>query len=104
MGDTNQPLLAERPTAVRWRILALLFAFSFMSWFNRVSMSVAGNAVLMEKFGISTTRMGVVYSALLFSYTLCMTPGGWFIDRFGPWKSLVLMGLGSALFGVLTGL
>ena len=31
----------ERPSAVRWQILALLMAFSFMSWFNRVSMAVA---------------------------------------------------------------
>jgi hypothetical protein len=30
-----------RPTAVRWRIVALLVSFSFMTWFNRVSMSVA---------------------------------------------------------------
>jgi MFS family permease len=91
------------PTGVRWRILALLFAYSFMSWFNRVSMSVAGDEYLMRQFHISKPDMGVVYSALLFAYALCMTPGGWFIDRFGPWTALVLMGLGSALFGALTG-
>jgi MFS family permease len=95
---------SDRPTTVRWRVLALLLAFSFMSWFNRVSMSVAGDEAIMKDYGISETRMGVVYSALLFAYALFMTPGGWFIDRFGAWRALVLMGFGSALFGALTGL
>src|SRR5262245_40868190 len=94
----------ERPTFVRWRMLALLFAYSFMSWFNRVSMSVAGKQHLMKYYGISEDHMGIVYSALLFSYTICMTPGGWFVDRFGPWVALVIMGLGSALWGALTGM
>jgi ACS family glucarate transporter-like MFS transporter len=98
---TTEP---ERPTSVRWRILALLFAYSFMSWFNRISMSVAGNEYLMEHYHIDKPDMGMVYSALLFSYTICMTPGGWLIDRFGPWVALVIMGLGSALFGALTGM
>jgi ACS family glucarate transporter-like MFS transporter len=47
--------------------------------------------------------MGVVYSALLLAYAVCMTPGGWFIDRKGAWLALVVMGLGSALFVALTG-
>jgi MFS family permease len=93
-----------RPTRVRWRILALLFAFSFMSWFNRVSMAVAGDEYIMAEYHISETKMGVVYSALLFAYTIFMTPGGWFIDRFGAWNALAIMGLGSGLFGMLTGM
>jgi MFS family permease len=106
-GPADKPLvqtLPERPTWVRWRILALLFAYSFMSWFNRVSMSVAGDEYIMKEYGISETKMGIVYSALLFTYTIFMTPGGWFIDRFGGWTALVIMGFGSALFGMLTGM
>jgi MFS family permease len=33
-----------------------------------------------------------------------MTPGGWFIDRFGARRALILMGLGTAVFVTLTGL
>jgi ACS family D-galactonate transporter-like MFS transporter len=94
----------NRPTAVRWQIVALLMAFSFMSWFNRVSMSAAGDISIMKQYDISPTQMGFVYSALLFSYAVCMTPGGWLSDRFGPRLTLVFMGFGSALFGALTGL
>jgi MFS family permease len=87
----------------RWGVVGLLMAYSFLSWFNRVSMSVAGTERIMGQYGISPTAMGVVYSALLFTYAVCMTPGGWLIDRKGAWLSLVVMGLGSGLCVALTG-
>jgi MFS family permease len=89
---------------VRWQIVGVLMAYSFMTWFNRVSMSVAGNACIMRDYDIGPTQMGLVYSTFLFAYALFMTPGGWFIDRFGAWTALVAMGFGSAAFGALTGL
>jgi ACS family glucarate transporter-like MFS transporter len=78
-------------------------AYSFMSWFNRTTIQVAGTERIMPEYGISPTSMGMVYSALIFAYALCMTPGGLLIDRKGPWAALVLMGFGSAVFVVLTG-
>jgi MFS transporter, ACS family, D-galactonate transporter len=92
-----------KASGVRWRVVALMMAASFLSWFNRVSISVAGTERIMEHYHISPTEMGFVYSALLFSYAACMTPGGWFIDRRGAWIALALMGFGSALCMVLTG-
>jgi MFS family permease len=88
---------------VRWHIVALLVSFSFMTWFNRVSMPVAYDERIQEQSGIAPEDIGYVYSAFLFAYMLCMTPGGWLIDRYGPWAALVVMGFGSALFGALTG-
>jgi ACS family D-galactonate transporter-like MFS transporter len=96
--------LSATPTSVRWRIVVLMMAYSFMTWFNRVSMSVAGDNSIMPEYGFSPTEMGFVYSAFLFVYALFMTPGGWFIDRFGARTALVVMGFGSALFGALTGI
>jgi ACS family glucarate transporter-like MFS transporter len=90
-------------SAVRWRIVGLMMAASFVSWFNRVSMSVAGTERIMEEYHISPTRMGFVYSALVLAYAACMTPGGWLIDRRGAWAALALMGFGSALCIALTG-
>jgi MFS family permease len=84
-------------------IVVLLLAFSYSSWFNRVSMSVAYDEKIRNETGISEQAIGYVYSALLFAYMLCMTPGGWLADRKGPWLALVLMGFGSALFVALTG-
>ena len=93
----------SQPTSVRWRIVGLLLAFSFMSWFNRVSLNVAYVAQIKTELDISEEAIGAVTSAFLFAYMACMTPGGWLADRFGPWLALVVMGLGSGLFGFLTG-
>jgi MFS family permease len=98
------PVPLGPPTWVRWHLVALLVAYSFMTWFNRVSMSVAYNERIKDQYPISTTKIGFVYSAFLLVYMLFMTPGGWLIDRWGPWAALVLMGFGSALFGALTAL
>jgi len=91
------------PTRVRWRILALLMGLCLISHVNRASMSVAGTDRIMEQFSISPVQMGVVYSTFLLIYSLCMIPGGLFIDRFGPRRALMVVGFGSALFGMLTG-
>src|SRR5262249_2213877 len=48
-------------------------------------------------------QMGWVYSAFLITYTICMTPGGWFSDRVGIRIALAVVGFGSALFAALTG-
>ena len=100
---SSDPVGTVAPTWVRWRILALLLAYSFMSWFNRASMAAAGDERIMPEYNISKEMMGTVYSAFLFVYAIFMTPGGWFIDRSGARLALVLMGFGSALFGILTG-
>jgi MFS family permease len=96
--------LLDRPTSVRWVIVGMLILFSFASWFLRVSMSVAYDERIKDEFKITPEAMGYVYSAFLLVYMLCMTPGGWFIDRFGPRPALLVMGCGLAVFCALTGL
>lgn len=91
------------PTRVRWHIVALLMAFAALCHFNRISISVAGNERIMQQYSISETQMGMVYSSYLFIYTLCMLPGGWLIDRWGPKRALLLLGIGSAVLVPLTG-
>ena len=104
-----------RPTWVRWQVVALLVCYSFMTWFNRVSMSVAYDERIKHQFtspaeggkgdargqaAISEEAMGYVYSACLLAYTLCMAPGGTLIDRWGTRAALTVMGFGLVLFGV----
>jgi ACS family D-galactonate transporter-like MFS transporter len=84
-------------------MILLLMATVFVSHFHRVSMATAGDTRIMEQFEISPTRMGAVYSAYLLAYTICMIPGGLFIDRFGARAALIALGFGSALFVGLTG-
>jgi sugar phosphate permease len=77
-------------------------AMSFLNHFNRISMSVAGNRII-DEYGIQPAVMGSVYSALLFTYTVCMIPGGWLSDAWGGRAALCLVGFGSAAFVALTG-
>lgn len=89
---------------VRWRVTALVMGLCFISHLNRASMSVAGTGRIMDEAGLTPTRMGWVYTAFLLTYSLCMIPGGMFIDRKGTRIALMWVGFGSAVFGVLTGL
>jgi MFS family permease len=89
---------------VRWRIVGLLLGYAALVHFNRISIAVAGTERLMPQFHISPVRMGALMSAYLWTYTLMMTPGGWFIDRFGSRASLLVVGFGSALCVGLTGI
>ena len=49
-----------RPTWVRWRVVALLLAFSFLSWFNRVSMSAAYDEQIKGPLDVSEEEIGYV--------------------------------------------
>ena len=95
--------MSERATSVRWRIVGLLLGYAALVHFNRISIAVAGTERLMPQFNISPVLMGALSSAYLWTYTLMMTPGGWFIDRFGSRASLLVVGFGSALCVGLTG-
>lgn len=107
MSDHAKLFVESEPASPARRswleLLVLLMGFSFFSWFNRTTMAVAGTDKLIPDHGLSEEQMGVVYFIFLLPYALCMTPGGWLVDRIGPRGGLILMGFGSALFVVLTG-
>jgi MFS family permease len=87
--------------ATQLSLVALMFAFSVMSYFDRTIMSIAGPEV-MKEFGIEPTEMGWVYSAFVLGYAVFMIPGGDVTDRLGPRNTLTLVGLAAALFTALT--
>jgi ACS family glucarate transporter-like MFS transporter len=88
-------------TRIQTMTVALMVTLSALSYFDRTIMSIAAPNIMRE-FGISETAMGSVFSALLLSYTLLMTPGGWLADRFGPRAVLTAAGFGVALLTGVT--
>jgi ACS family D-galactonate transporter-like MFS transporter len=105
-GLQQRPEDAEgsyQPTNIRWLIVAMLMGFTFLGHFNRVSITVAAKAKFIGPGLLSEIQMGFVYSAFLWTYTLCMLPGGWVIDRIGPRLAMGGMGLGLGFGVVLTG-
>jgi MFS transporter, ACS family, D-galactonate transporter len=99
----NIPHGPRTPRAVLG-VISLLMAISFVCYVNRVSIATAGDTRIMAQYEISPTRMGWVYSSFLLTYTVCMIPGGLFIDRLGPRAALMSVLVGSSVFVALTGL
>ena len=96
---------ARPAVAASWGgTVLLLMLVVAMGHFNRIGISVAGAERIIPEFNIAPKTMGLVYSAFLIVYTLAMFPGGWFIDRFGARRALVLLGFSSAVFVFLTGM
>src|SRR5262245_39366901 len=93
----------DRPTNIRWLIVLLLVGFTIQGQFNRFSITVPGTERFISSQGLSAEKMGVVYTAFLLVYTICMLPGGWIIDRFGPRLAMTGMGLGTGFCVVMTG-
>ena len=87
-----------------WRILPLMMVFVARAHFNRISIAVAGAERIIPAELISKERMGLVYIAFLVVYTICMLPGGWFLDRFGPRAAWMVVVFGSVGFVTGTGL
>jgi len=83
---------------VRWRILAILVAMSFISYYLRTNLSFAGPE-MMDDLGLDEIQWGYVLAAFTAGYTLFQFPGGLLGDRFGPRRVLAAI---AALWAVTT--
>jgi ACS family glucarate transporter-like MFS transporter len=82
-------LTEQRPTQVRWQILAILSLIMVVTAFGRLNLGIAGKSI-QEEFHLSSQAMGWVFGAFAFGYALFQVPSGWAADRFGPRKTLTL--------------
>ena len=80
----------NRPTGVRWKILAILVLMSFVGYVLRTNMSVAG-ARMTEELGLSQLQLGWVLAAFAWGYALFQWPGGLLGDWLGGRKALTLI-------------
>ncbi|GAC1342110.1 MAG: MFS transporter [Acetobacteraceae bacterium] len=91
----------------RWNassnVLLLLCAMYFITYVDRVNVSSAAAAFKAE-LGFSNTQLGLVFSAFGYPYLVCQVIGGWFGDRFGARRTLIVCGLIWAVATMLTGL
>jgi MFS family permease len=93
--------------ARRWNpssnVLLLLCAMYFITYVDRVNVSSAAEA-FQHDLGLNKTELGLVFSAFAYPYLVCQVVGGWFSDRFGARRTLVVCGLVWAIATILTGL
>lgn len=90
-------------TYVRWKILALICAASFIAYVLRTNLSIASESIVSD-LGISEVQLGMVFSAFALGYAIFQFPGGLFGDKFGPRFALMAMAVCWGLLTVLTGL
>ncbi|MFO0888473.1 MAG: MFS transporter [Isosphaeraceae bacterium] len=92
----------ERPTAVRYGVLAFLGAMTFVLYLDRVCIAQA--APQMQKdLGINDTWMGVVFAAFTLSYAVFEVPTGRWGDRFGSRGVLTRIVIWWSFFTAMTG-
>jgi len=70
-------------SGIRWRILALIFLVSMVTYLDRVNISIVAKNV-MDTYHVSNLTMGKIFSAFILAYALFQVPGGWLADRYGP--------------------
>jgi len=74
---------SERRTAIRWfPILALVAVGTMINYLDRTVLGIAA-PFLSKDLALSATEMGLVFSAVSWSYSLLQIPGGIFLVRFG---------------------
>ncbi|WP_019545990.1 MFS transporter [Streptomyces sulphureus] len=74
-----------KPGRLRYAILAMLFVVTTVNFADRSTLSIAGDA-MQDDLGISSSELGVLFSAFSWSYLVAQLPGGWLLDRYGSKK------------------
>ena len=94
---------AKRPTTIRYIILAMLFGFSFVSYLERINISIA-SALIMPSLSLTKIQMGQIFSSFLIGYAIFQVPSGILGDRIGPRLTLAVAALLWGVSTIFTGL
>jgi ACS family glucarate transporter-like MFS transporter len=92
----------EKPTRVRFGVLAFACVLSMITYLDRVCMGTVATNIQGE-FGLSESQKGWLFTAFAFAYAIFEIPSGWLGDRYGARKTLIRIVLWWSLFTALTG-
>jgi ACS family glucarate transporter-like MFS transporter len=92
-----------KPSNVRWIILALMAAASFVAYVLRTNLSVVG-VTIMKEVGFTEIEFGMVLAAFAWGYGIFQFPGGIFGDMTGARKMLAMVCVSWGILTVLTGI
>jgi MFS family permease len=104
MHDSSLPTLPsiERPTAVRYQVLAWACSLSMLTYVDRVCIKQVQPDICRD-LGLSDQEFAWAFSSFGLAYALFEVPSGWLGDRFGPRRVLTRIVLWWSLFTALTG-
>jgi ACS family glucarate transporter-like MFS transporter len=89
-------------SGLRSRVLAMTVALAFLTYMDRVCISVTAPAILRD-LRLSNIQMGFVFSAFTAAYALFEIPTGWWADRIGSRCVLTRIVTWWSIFTGLTG-
>lgn len=87
-----------KQSSVRWLIAGVVGAFAFVSYIERMNISVAAE-LMMPDLGLTKIQMGQVFSSFLVGYAIFQVPAGRLGDVIGP---RVTLALAAVLWGCAT--
>src|SRR5215470_9840090 len=93
----------NRTFPYRYRISIFLFSFMFITYLDRISVSLVGKRIISE-FHLTNTQFGWILSAFSLAYAIFEIPAGIMGDRKGQKVLLIRIVLWWSLFTALTGL
>jgi sugar phosphate permease len=95
--------LLLRASRARYKVLAFVIAAYFITYIDRVLLSVAAPFIERD-FGFSTITMGWVLFCYSIAYAAFQIPGGWFGDKVGPRLAMTCVVIWWSVFTALTSL
>ena len=95
-------MISLRVMPVRFRILAVLIALSFINYLLRNNISVAIPSI-REEFGFTSTEIGWILGSFNLTYTLFQIPGGIFGETMGHRRALAIIAITWGVLTFLTG-
>ena len=102
LRDKDPATAGHRPSHGRYKVLAMLFLLSIITYLDRVCIAAAAPLMTAE-LGMTPLQMGMVFSAFFWAYGIFEIPSGWMGDRYGPRKTLTRIVLWWSFFTALTG-
>ena len=73
----------QKPTRVRFTILAAIFVNVVINYMDRSNISVAAS-MISDDLKLTSVQLGYIFSAFGWTYALLQIPGGIMADRLGP--------------------
>jgi sugar phosphate permease len=93
----------EKATKTRYWVLFIVCVLYFITYVDRVNISVAA-PLIMKEFNISKVELGVVFAAFSWAYSIFQIPVGILGDKYGPHKVLTVLVVLWAAVDFMTGL
>jgi MFS transporter, ACS family, glucarate transporter len=94
---------ALRPTRIRYKVLVFVYFAAFITYLDRVCMSVAA-PVMQAELGISQIQFAWVFTVFYVAYGVFEIPTAWLGDRWGQRKMLLRIVGCWSLFTIFTGM